>query len=245
MKKKFNISLPDYLTVDMFKQIVTHEGTEVDKLVNTIGAMVGLDTKTVKSYPVDLLKQVSEDLEALALPKEQFQTLVDFNGVLYGYSDIHKMNLGSFVDMEGYCKDTNNNLEKIAALLYRPVTANRFGNLKYQIKQGIRVGFEKGIENPFEYYDIEDYDSEKVKENWNNMKDFPSHILLGGLSFFLAAASLYLTNTAFLNKTMSERTKRNLDKMVLTGVSPLIGDGGQPFTGYQNPVYYQSPEIQV
>ncbi len=53
MKKKFNISLPDYLTVDMFKQIVTHEGTEVDKLVNTIGAMVGLDTKTVKSNQGD------------------------------------------------------------------------------------------------------------------------------------------------------------------------------------------------
>ncbi len=245
MKKKFNITLPEYLTVDMFKKIVTHEGTEVSKLVNTVAAMVGLDNKAVKEYPVDLLRQVSQDLEELALPKEQFNTLVEFNGTLYGYSNIHNMNLGCFVDMEEYCKDTNNNLEKIAALLYRPVVSNRFNGLKYQVKQGIRVGFEKGIENPFDYYDVETYDSDVCKERWEEMKDFPSHILLGGLSFFLAAASLYLTNTAFLDNTMSERTKKNLDKMILTGVSPLIGDGGQPFTGYQNPVYYQSPGISV
>lgn len=245
MKKKFQIHLPDYLTVDMFKKISTYEGDEVGKIVNIIGAMIGLDEKTVKSYPVDLLRQVSKDLEQLALPKEQFNAIVDFNGTLYGYSDIHSMNLGAFVDMEEYCKDVYANLEKIAALLYRPVTKNRFNSLEFQIKQGIRVGFEKGIENPFDYYTIEEYDSEVSQERWNEMKDFPSHILLGALNFFLAAASLYLSDTAYSNQAMTEKMKKNIDKMILQSLSLITGDGGQQSTVYLNPVSYQSPEISV
>ena len=245
MKKKFQIHLPDYLTVEMFKKISTYEGDEVGKIVNIIGAMIGLDEKTVKKYPLDLLRQVSSDLEKLSLPGETFNALVEFNGTLYGYSDIHNMNLGAFVDMEEYCKDVYNNLEKIASLLYRPVTKNRFNSLEFQIKQGIRVGFEKGIENPFDYYTIEEYDSDIAKERWNEMKDFPSHILLGALSFFLAAASLYLTNTAYLNKTMSTKMRQNLDSMVLQSLSQITGVGGQQSTVYLNPVSYKSPEITV
>ena len=244
-KKQFKIHLPDYLTVDMFKKISTYEGDEVGKIVNIIGAMIGLDEKTVKKYPLDLLRQVSSDLEKLSLPGETFNALVEFNGTLYGYSDIHNMNLGAFVDMEEYCKDVYNNLEKIASLLYRPVTKNRFNSLEFQIKQGIRVGFEKGIENPFDYYTIEEYDSDIAKERWNEMKDFPSHILLGALSFFLAAASLYLTNTAYLNKTMSTKMRQNLDSMVLQSLSQITGVGGQQSTVYLNPVSYKSPEITV
>ena len=245
MKKTFNIHLPEYLTVDMFKQISTYEGDEVGKMVNIIGAMIGLDNQEVKKYPIDLLRQVSEDLNELALPNETFHALVEFNGTLYGYSDIHSMNLGAFVDIESYCKDIYPNLEKIAALLYRPVTKNRFNSLEFQIKQGIRVGFEKGIENPFDYYTIEEYDSEKAKDRWKEMQDFPSHVLMGALSFFLAAASLYLNDTAFSNQTMSERTKMNIDQMVLQALSQITGDGGQPSTVYLNPVSYQSPEISV
>ena len=245
MKKKFTIHLPEYLTVNMFKQIATYDGTDVGKMVNLISAMINLPVSTVKQYPVDLLRQVSQDLEELALPKEQFYPLVEFNGTLYGYSDIHSMNLGCFVDMEEYCKDVNNNLEKVASVLYRPVTKNRFNSLEYKVKQGIRVGFEKGIENPFKYYEIESYDHDIVKDRWNEMKDFPSHILLGALSFFLAVASLYLTNTAYLTKTMPTTMKNNLDSTVLKTLSQLTGDGGQPFTDYLNPVSFQSPGISV
>jgi len=245
MKKTFKIHLPDYLTVDMFKQISTYDGNDIGKMINVISAMIGLPISTVKQYPVDLIRQVGKDLEALALPQEQFHPLIEFNGQLYGYSDIHSMNLGCFVDLEEYLKDADNNLNKIASILYRPITKNRFNSLEYQIKQGIRIGFEKGIENPFDYYEIETYDHNVVKDRWEEMKDFPSHILLGALGFFLAAASLYMNDTAYSNQTMNKQTKKTLDLTILTALSQLTGDGGQPFTAYLNPVSFQSPEISL
>jgi len=246
MKKAFKIHLPDYLTVDMFKQISTYDGNDIGKMINVISAMIGLPISTVKQYPVDLIRQVGKDLEALALPQEQFHPLVEFNGQLYGYSDIHSMNLGCFVDLEEYCKDMNQNLSKIASVLYRPVTKNRFNSLEYQIKQGIRIGFEKGIENPFDYYKIETYDSEAVKDRWKEMNDFPSHILLGALSFFLAAASLYMNDTAYSGTLLEEKIqKKTIDSTILTALSHLTGGGGQPFTDYLNPVSFQSPEISL
>lgn len=245
MKKTFKIHLPDYLTVDMFKQISSYDGNDIGKMINVISAMIGLPISTVKQYPIDLLKQVGKDLEELALPQEQFHPLVEFNGQLYGYSDIHSMNLGCFVDLEEYLKEANSNLNKIASILYRPVTKNRFNSFEYQIKQGIRIGFEKGIENPFDYYKIEEYDIDTSKDRWEEMRDFPSHILLGALSFFLAAASLYLNDTAYSKETMNKETKKTLDLTILTALSQLTGDGGQPFTAYLNPVSYQSPEISL
>ena len=246
MKKAFKIHLPDYLTVDMFKQISTYDGNDIGKMINVISAMIGLPVSTVKQYPIDLIKQVSKDLEELALPKEQFHPLVEFNGQLYGYSDINSMNLGCFVDLEEYCKDLNSNLHKVASVLYRPVTKNRFNSFEYQIKQGIRIGFEKGIENPFDYYEIETYDHDVVKDRWEEMKDFPSHILLGAVSFFLAAASLYMNDTAYSGTKLEQKmNKKMIDSMILTALSQLTGDGGQPFTDYLNPVSYQSPEISL
>ena len=245
MKKTFNIHLPDYLTVGMYQKIADYEGTEINKLVNIISALLNLDKEAVKRYPTELIQRVAIDVQQLALPKESFHTIVEFNGTLYGYSDIHKMNLGCFVDMEEYSKDVTPNLHKIAALLYRPITKNRFKSLNYIVRQGVKTAMNKGIENPFEYYETEEYDSEKVKERWEEMKDFPSHILLGGLSFFLTVASMYSASTAYSNQNLTKKMKRMLDISMKEVLSMLTGDGGQPFIDYLKPVSYRSPEISV
>jgi len=245
MKKTFNIHLPDYLTLEMFKQIQLYKGDDIGKIVNVISSLIGIEEDVVRKYPIDLLRQINQDLEKLSLPNETFHALVEFNGTVYGYSDIHSMNLGAYIDLESYCKDVFPNLEKIAALLYRPVQKNRLKSLEFQVKQGIRVGLEKGIENPFDYYTIEEYDSESVKDRWKEMKDFPSHVLMGALSFFLAAASLYLNDTAYLQKKISNRRRQKIDSLMMQNLSLLTGGGGQLSTVYLNPVSYRSPEISL
>ena len=244
-KKQFKINLPDYLTVGMYQRISEFDGTEINKLVNIISTLLKLDKDVVKSYPVQLLTSIAKDMEELALPKESFHALVEFNGTLYGYSDIHKMNLGCFVDMEEYSKDITPNLHKIASLIYRPVTKNRFKSLDYVVKQGIRTARKKGVENPFEYYEIEDYDSDVVKDRWDEMKDFPSHILLGALSFFLTVASMYSNDIAYSKQTMTKKMKKMLDTQMKQVVLMLTGDGGRPFIDYLKPVSFQSQEIVV
>ncbi len=166
MKKKFNISLPDYLTLDMYTKVSKNEGTDISKLVTTVAALLKIEEKDVKLYPTQLIQEIYKDLQQLALPKESFHALVEYNGTLYGYSDIHKMNLGCFVDMEEYCKDLGNNLHKIAALLYRPVVKNKFKSLEFIVNQGIRTALKQGVENPFEYYDIENTNLGKYKNDW-------------------------------------------------------------------------------
>ncbi len=245
MKKKFNISLPDYLTLDMYTKVSKNEGTDISKLVTTVAALLKIEEKDVKLYPTQLIQEIYKDLQQLALPKESFHALVEYNGTLYGYSDIHKMNLGCFVDMEEYCKDLGNNLHKIAALLYRPVVKNKFKSLEFIVNQGIRTALKQGVENPFEYYDIETYDSEKVEERWEEMKDFPSHILLGAIGFFLTVASMYSAGTASSKRTISKKMETLLQLSMKDLLLTLTGDGGQPFIDYLKPVSYQSQEISV
>jgi hypothetical protein len=245
MKKTFKIHLPEYITVDMYQKIQSFEGEDLSKNINLIATLIGIPYEEVKQYPIQLIKEVAQDLENLSLPKEQFSTLVEFNGVTYGYSDIHSMNLGCFIDLQEYCKDSSTNLHKIASILYRPITKNRFNSLEFVTKQGIKIGSQKGIENPFDYYEIEEYDSKLVKDRWEEMKDFPSHILLGGLAFFLSTASLYLTNIAYSENKLTERRKKRIDSMMMESLSHLTGGGGQPYSIYLNPVSYQSPEISL
>lgn len=245
MKKKFQIHLPEYITVDMYEKIQSFEGEDLSKNINLIAALIGISYEDVKQYPIQLIKEVASDLENLSLPKEQFSTLVEYNGVTYGYSDIHSMNLGCFIDLQEYAKQTNGNLHKIAAILYRPVTKNRFNSLEFVTKQGIKIGSQKGIENPFDYYEIEEYDSTSIKDRWEEMKDFPSHILLGALGFFLSTASLYLTNIAYSENKLTKRRKKKIDSLMMDSLSHLTGGGGQPYSIYLNPVSFQSPGIQV
>lgn len=245
MKKKFTIHLPEYLTIDMYEKIQSFEGEDLSKNINLIATLIGISYEDVKQYPIQLIKEVAKDIQDLSLPKEQFSTLVEFNGVTYGYSDIHSMNLGCFIDLQEYAKDTNGNLHKIASILYRPVTKNRFNSLKFVTKQGIKIGSQKGIENPFDYYEIEEYDSNNVKDRWEEMKDFPSHILLGGLAFFLSTASLYLTDIAYSEKKMTTRKKKKVDSLMMESLSRLTGGGGQPYSIYLNPVSFQSPGISL
>ena len=42
-------------------------------------------------------------------------------GKLYGYSSIKKCSLGEYIDLETYCKDMENSMHKVAAILYRPI----------------------------------------------------------------------------------------------------------------------------
>ena len=239
------LEVPEYLTIQKYCDMNNYKGTsKFGKLVHAVSVLTGERMSDVRQWDVESLTKVSNIYAGIADHKELFHPIIEWNGQLYGYSSIKKCSLGEYIDLETYCADMENSMHKVAAILYRPIKKHRVDDIVFSVKQGIKTAINK-VENPFDWYEVEKYDSDSRRLVEEKFRDFPVHLFLGGLSFFLAAASLYLTNTAFLNNTMSERMKKNLDKMILTGVSPLIGDGGQPFTGYQNPVYYQSPEISV
>jgi hypothetical protein len=95
------------------------------------------------------------------------------------------------------------------------------------------------VENVFDWYDIEKYDSSIRKEREESFKDFPAHIFLGALSFFLSTGSLYLNRTQYLQKMISKKEMKDTEKILLKSLSAHTGGGGGLFTTSLNPIYYQ------
>ena len=65
--------------------------------------------------------------------------IIEWNGVLHGYSNIRQSSLAEYIDLETFCKDVKGNLHKIAAILYRPISDHRFDTLKFKTKQSIKM----------------------------------------------------------------------------------------------------------
>ena len=239
--KTIQITIPEYITVKQYKEIVdTKAEGNGERLIATIAALTDMTIPQVKDLPLSTIKDISDDLTELAFPKETFHAVIEYGDVLYGYAHMNQTTLGEYTDLENLSKDTMNNLHKIAAILYRPIEKHRFNSLSFMVKQKVKVVNNK-VENPFDYYTIEKYDSNKRKDRENLFKDFPAHVLLGALSFFLATAGLYLNHILYLEKKMSLRTKTKMEKETMATLSADIGDGGALYTAFLNPTSYRLP----
>ena len=132
-------------------------------------------------------------------------------------------------------------MHKIAATLYRPITKHRFKSLKFAVKQKIKM-LSNSVENVFDWYTIEKYDSDKRKEREEDFKDFPAHIFLGALSFFLTTAGLYLNHIQYSAGQITKRTQKKREKEIWEGLLQNTGAGGGLFTHSLSPLYYKSLE---
>jgi hypothetical protein len=242
MKKQLTLQLPDFLGVKTYQDIVNYKGTgQADKLINSVAHIIGKTLDEVKDWPISTLKQITDDISDLALPKDQFHAIIEFDDELYGYAHIKQMTLGEYIDLENLCQDYENNMAAIAALLYRPVVKHRFDTIKFAIKQQIKSVNNK-VEDPFKYYTIEKYNNTNRLDREKLFESFPAHVLNGALSFFLGSASLYLNSTLF-SKEESSKTKQIQETRILESLSQTIGSGGEPYTVYLSPISYQSQEI--
>jgi hypothetical protein len=242
MKKTIQVDIPEYLTIDQYTSIINAGGTSLEKMVSTVSSLTDLTVDQVKELPIDVIKNISDDITELSFPKETFHAIVEFDNVLYGYAHMKQCSLGEYMELEKLCEDVTGNMHKIAAILYRPVTKNRFNSLSFAFRQGVKAVNNK-VENPFDWYEIETYDSNKRKDRDEQFKDFPSHIFLGALSFFLGTANLYLTNILYSMGKLSRRTMERQNNDLLVSLSVSIGDGLQPYTIYLNPTSFQSRGI--
>ena len=241
-KKQITLDLPDYLGVQMYQDIVNFQGTgQAEKLIHAVAKIINKDVDEVKSWPISTLKDISDDISELAVPKDTFHAIVEFDDVLYGYAHMKQVTLGEYIDLENLSKDINGNMAAICAILYRPVVKHRFDSLDFHVKQKVK-SVKNNVPNPFDYYSIESYDSEKRKDRQKVFEKFPAHVFLGALSFFLGSASLYL-NSILFSKQTSHRTKMTQEKKILQSLSQTIGVGTEPYTLFLSPISFRSQEI--
>lgn len=225
--KTIQLEIPEYLTIRQYMDMVKESGIEskIQKNLHIISSITGISKDELQYWDLESLKEVAELLTNLGEPNGEFHSIIEWNGTLYGYSDIKQQNLGQYIDIENLCKDIDNNLHKIAACLYRPITDHKFNSTKFILKNSIKVLVEKDVVNVFDYYNIERYDSEIRKKREDEFLNFPVSIALGAISFFLVNASQYLNNIAF-SQILTKKKLKQMNQTLLESLTLNTGAGG-------------------
>ena len=228
----FEITIPDYLSINQFKQIESYEHlSELDRMVKILSIVSNKTEDKLRELPSNSLIEIySSIITKLTDVKSLFFPIFELNGVKYGFKSIAKMTLGEYIDLEMLAKKPLENIEEILAILYRPIVKDKFNTFKWALEHGVSVA--KGqVEDIFKYYEIEKYDVEKRFDNAEVLKDMPAGFAIGALSFFLQVASLSLKST----QTSSQKnlSKKEMMKMAKEMVFPNTGDGLRLFISSQ------------
>ena len=176
--KEIQVNIPTEwrdITIETYQKyfdIVESRKKEEEKELDILSLLCNLEKDIIKKIGV---KQKQELLFKLSvfinkrLPKK-LKKRIKFNGKNYGFiPNLSKITTGEFVDIEDYCKDTNKNLHKMMAVLYREIE-NQKGDL----------------------YNIKAYNPNEVNEQ--EFKQLPMDITLGALDFFLSLGKDLLQN---------------------------------------------------
>ena len=184
------MEIPEYLSIKDWKYFnsLEHLGT-TDKMVAMVSELGGIEETELKKYKsTELTNAYKTLLEAFQDLTPTYYPVFELDGVLYGYTPMTKMTLGEYVDIEKLASKSHENLEQIMAILYRPITKNRFSSIKWAYKSTTKIALGEA-ENLFKYYEVEEYDSNKRSELAEKLKHLPASIGLGALSFFLLLGS--------------------------------------------------------
>lgn len=241
---KVKITIPDYVTVEQYQQLVDIEHlTELQKMIKYVSVLSGVDEQEIKTWNhlgiVDIYKDLVKTLEA----KEEFHPIFEYEGQLFGFANINKQSLGQYVDLENLAKDPNKNLHEMMAILYRPIKKHNFKNLIWKKLHGWMV--KKGkVDNIFKHYSLKQYTSEDRFEAGEMFKQMPFNFALGALAFFLGSANGYLSNT-LPSSTLLERETKN--EMLVLNLSLLasIGVGLRQFITSPNQIFSISQQKRV
>jgi len=233
------LSVPEYISIEKYGEINSYEGdNRFGQLVYSVSKITGKPISEVRLWSMDSLTKVVNVFADIADHNQEFHSIIEWNGQLLGFAHMKQATLGEYIDLENYCKDLKNNMHKVAAILYRPIKKHRFDSIEFITKQTIKMA-KNQVENVFDWYTLEEYDSDKRKEVEETFKEFPVHIFLGALSFFLSTGSLYLNSIAYSQKKISKRQMIMAEKQLMESLLESTGAGGGLFTTSLSPTYYK------
>jgi len=233
------LEVPEFISIEKYKEINSFEGdNKFGQLVHSVSKITDKPISEVRNWSIDSLTKIVNVFAEIADHNQEFHSIIEWNGTLYGFAHMKQATLGEYIDLESLCKDLKTNMHKVAAILYRPITKHRFNSLEFITKQTIKMA-KNEVENVFDWYTVEDYDSDKRRDREEQFKGFPIHIFLGALNFFLSTGSLYLNNIAYSQKKISKKMMKATEKEILESLSANTGAGGGLFTTSLSPTYYK------
>ena len=236
------VEVPEYLTIGDYLKIQEYKGdSNFDRLVHTICSITNIERDEVRRWDGESIVKVASIIERKSSAKEEYHPLIEWNGQLYGYANIERFTLGEYTDLENLAKEPEKNLDQIAAILYRPVTKHYFDSLRFMFKQSVKIANNK-VENIFDWYDIQPYDYKEMKRQAVHMKDFPVHIILGAMGFFLSIVRQYLNDSLFSMKTLSKTQMELLNNKAIQDLLESIGGGSGLSTNSVKPTFLRLQE---
>ena len=159
----------------LMKVLDNENASEIEVIVKTLEALVGIESRVLTKTPLKYLKSVYVELAVLTSkePANHLKKVIEIDGVEYGIiPDFNDLTLGEFVDLDNYLQDSWNNLVKIFAVLYRPI-----------------------VERKGDKYIIEDYTLKDIKERREIFSDKLSiDTAFGAMIFFYDIGSKLIEN---------------------------------------------------
>lgn len=193
---KIQITIPESyadVSVKQYKRMMSEikdveEETEI--AIRAVAALCDLDRKVLNHAPVHEIAKCIEAITWLIqepdITKSEIPLQKTFylNGVEYGFiPNWTKLTVGEFADIESYTSDTYGNLEKIMAVLYRPVTQKKAD----------------------ESYSIEAYEPHHTKQE--NMLNCKMNVVIGAMVFFYHIGREFVKDTHRYSKSQKNKKK--------------------------------------
>lgn len=229
MELKFNI--PDYFSIKDWKYFNSLElDNDNDKMIKFLSYITDIDeAEILKLTPIALRQTYLSVLETIGEAQSSFYPIIEIDKVLYGYSSMSKMTLGEYIDLERLAKNPIKNLEEIMAIIYRPIQKHSFSGVTWAFKNTYKTGT-GNVENIFQYYTLEPYDSNLSRGRNDIMNTLPVSFALGAMSFFLVQANISLLSTQVYSiQDISQKEMKRMINKVKQSVSMPIGDGLRQF----------------
>lgn len=245
MNETKQITIPEYLMVKHYKTFNILESLdETDQMIAVISSVTGEHVDEVMRWSVTSIIDVYKKITEIISKNDQtFHPIIEWNGQLYGFKNMSKMTLGEYIDLDNLIKDTNRNLTDILALLYRPITRNEVNTGKFIFKSTIKA-LKYEVENVFDYYDVEEYDTAKRKIKAPEFNNFPLDIALGAMTFFLGTKTMLSSDILLSShKIQMEQMKKKVGKKKFRLLSTTAGFLHS--TNLQTVPSYRSTETNV
>tara|TARA_R100001163_G_C5067288_1_gene206284 strand:+ start:4594 stop:5196 length:603 start_codon:yes stop_codon:yes gene_type:complete len=162
-KTKITINVPtnwNDITIKKYQKFlqVSKNGDEIEML----SVLCDVPIKLIKKIKVKDRTMIVAKMNNFInkKPKQELQNIINFKGIEYGFiPNFSKLTTGEFVDLESYMKDSNESLNYIMSILYRPIVK----------RQG-------------KFYNIESYNPNL--ETSEKFLDLPMTYVLSAFNFF-------------------------------------------------------------
>jgi len=169
----------------------------------------GIDKDEQSLFPVNEVEDIKTILSGVFMQNPDLQRFVTINGTKYGFHPkLEDISIGEFVDLESYMKDPIKNATKWIAILYRPVTKERFNR-----------------------HEIEPYNPDK--HDGSAFEDITMDIVQGALLFFYRLEiGLQISSLTSLKQQAEQEKSLTQDLASLND-----GDGMQYSISYLRDLY--------